>query len=131
MLTLTRRNFFILWSMTSEVIEGHMLPPLLGHSSSGVRCGISMVSGVGFQLVPAVGYISLVLLFSFSFFIPPPHPYISLISTLCLSIFSLSLVLLLSFSFFHHPPPTPTSALYPPYESLSFLSPSFFFSFYF
>ena len=39
-------------------------PYLIGHSSSdvswrisiGINCGISMVSGMGFQLVPAVGY---------------------------------------------------------------------------
>ena len=62
----------------------------------------------------------------FLFFPSPPHPYISLTSTLCLSIFSLSLLLLLSFSFSTHPPST--SASYPPYASLSFLSPSFFFS---
>ena len=65
---------------------------------------------------------SLVLLLSFFFFFPP-YPYIRLISTLCLSIFSLFLIL-----FFPSPPLNPTLALYPPYASLSFLSPSFFFS---
>ena len=43
----------------------------------------------------------------------------------------LSLYASLSFSFFPSNPPTPSSALYPPYESLSFLSPLLFFSFYF
>ena len=36
-------------------------------------------------------------LFSLSLFFIHPHPYIGLISTLCLSIFSLSLLLILSF----------------------------------
>ena len=48
--------------------------------------------------------------------------------SLCLSTFSLSLILLLSLSFINPPPPTHTSALYPPYASLYFLFPSFFFS---
>ena len=46
-----------------------------------------------------------------------------------LYLFSLSLVLLLSFFFSTHSPP-PTTASYPPYVSLSFLSPLFFFSFF-
>ena len=57
----------------------------------------------------------------FLFFHPSLHqPYIR---PMPLYLFSLSF-------FFFHPPPTLTLALYPPYESLSFLSPSFFF-FYF
>ena len=52
----------------------------------------------------------------------PPLPSPSL----TLSIFSLSLILLLHFSF--STPPPSTSASYPPYASLSILSPSFFFS---
>ena len=107
------------------------------------------------SLYASLSFLSLLFFFSLSLFQPPPlhrrnnHPTAandkkiskgellltvsllpspSLTLSLCLSIFFLSLVLLLSFSFFHPPPTTPTSALYPPYASLSFLSPLFFFS---
>ena len=91
------------------------------HFLRGNSCSPSLSSpSLTLSLCLSIFSLSLILLLSFSFF---HHPYIGRISTLCLSIFSLSLVLLLSFSFFHTSPyPTPTSALYPPYASPSFLS---------
>ena len=46
--------------MTSEVIEGQILPPFLRHSSSAASCAISIV--VRFQLVPAVVYVTVYIL---------------------------------------------------------------------
>ena len=53
------------------------------------------------------------------------NPSPSLTLSLCLSFCSLSLVVLLSFSFPPNLPLQSTSTSYPPYASLSFLSPSF------
>ena len=83
--------FFIKWSMTLKVIQGHIRPPFEGE----LLLTVSLLPSpsLTLSLCLSIFSLSLILLLSFSFSTPPPHPYICLISTLCLSIFSLFLVL--------------------------------------
>ena len=81
------------------------------------------------SLYASLSFLSLLFLFSLSLFSTPPSPlHRPYIHPMPLYLFSLccSSPLFLFFSI----PPTPTSALNPPYDSLSFLSPFFLLSFF-
>ena len=98
--------------------------------SRGNSCSLSLPSpSLTLSLCLSIFSLSLILILSFSFpsWLSPPLSF-SYSLSLCLSIFPLYLFSLSRssslFLFFH--PSHQTSASYPPYPSLSFLSPSFF-----
>ena len=88
----SNRAFYVYIFSSNNSLAHHLSPPLL-----------SLTLAMPLYLFSLSCSSSHFLFFSS----PPSHPYISLISTLCLSFFSLSLVLLLSFSFFHSSPHYP------------------------